>query len=509
MAPKFSYLTKSPKGMYEYRKRVPAEYRAYFPRTSSGRLKAEWKQSLQTDDVATARKRWFAQNEKFEKTLEAARLLSTPTDAPRSGQRLILAKQLVESLGLLPSQAPILKHSATDEDYRKFKEVSASWTEKLQEAKDQIFGVLDDVTTDEARQRLDYESGVWVSENYVTPRQKTPAKFRHLETALSIMTGEVQVSEEDTWFDAVELYLATNKSKKIREPEKGRRWEVKTRSLLEKFGGAMGGMGIGLAELNRQNIREYLWREYPAAPTRNRYNNTLSAVMNCWNREQPKQYLNPFSGLSDKSQEYETATVRRSFKPAEWVAYADAVEKLKHPEIRLVGLLMLYTGCRLSEAAGIEVRDLKLESEIPHVILRTNAIRRMDKRGLERAVPLLPNVIEGFSSYQLSDNLTAPVFVKYGNTKGFDSISVALRDLLYTGVGIKKAGLVPYSARHTIVDRATAARVTPSHAEYIVGHKSEGSSAIHRRYGTKTPPKVLIDDLVAIFAVKDWGYYED
>jgi len=271
----------------------------------------------------------------------------------------------------------------------------------------------------------------------------------------------------------------------------------------------MGGMGIGLAELNRQNIREYLWREYPAAPTRNRYNNTLSAVMNCWNREQPKQYLNPFSGLSDKSQEYETATVRRSFKPAEWVAYADAVEKLKHPEIRLVGLLMLYTGCRLSEAAGIEVRDLKLESEIPHVILRTNAIRRMDKRGLERAVPLLPNVIEGFSSYQLSDNLTAPVFVKYGNTKGFDSISVALRDLLYTGVGIKKAGLVPYSARHTIVDRATAARVTPSHAEYIVGHKSEGSSAIHRRYGTKTPPKVLIDDLVAIFAVKDWGYYED
>ena len=80
---------------------MPAEYRAYFPRTSSGRLKAEWKQSLQTDDVATARKRWFAQNEKFEKTLEAARLLSTPTDAPRSGQRLILAKQLVESLGLL------------------------------------------------------------------------------------------------------------------------------------------------------------------------------------------------------------------------------------------------------------------------------------------------------------------------------------------------------------------------------------------------------------------------
>lgn len=40
-------------------------------------------------------------------------------------------------------------------------------------------------------------------------------------------------------------------------------------------------------------------------------------------------------------------------------------------------------------------------------------------------------------------------------------------------------------------------------------HVSEGSSKIHKDYGTKTPPDVLYDDMTKIFAVTDWGYYED
>ena len=94
--------------MYEYRRRVPAEYRAYFPRTSSGQLKAEWKQSLRTDDMATARKRWFVENEKFEKTLRVAKLLSSPPEQPTSDEQVSLARELVRNLGLLPEQAPAL-----------------------------------------------------------------------------------------------------------------------------------------------------------------------------------------------------------------------------------------------------------------------------------------------------------------------------------------------------------------------------------------------------------------
>lgn len=134
----------------------------------------------------------------------------------------------------------------------------------------------------------------------------------------------------------------------------------------------------------------------------------------------------------------------------------------------------------------------------------------MDKNGLERAVPLLPPLIKAFQDYEVSDKPEQPLFTRYGNTRGFDSISTALRAVIRQKLQISDPTLVPYSARHTLVDRARASRTVPlSHVEYVVGHKSEGSSGMHRRYGTMTPPRVILDDLTEIFEIKDWGYYDD
>jgi integrase len=509
MAPKFSYLTKSPKGMYEYRRRVPSEYRAYFPRTSSGQLKAEWKQSLRTDDMATARKRWFVENEAFESALKLAKLLSSPPDAPSIDEQITLATELVRNHGLLPTQAPSLGPDATEEDFVRFKTEAAEWNEKIFNARQQLIDAQDDLTTDYSQMQRDYEDGTWGRRDYVTPRKPMPASALHLEKALAVIDGRVDASTEPVWQDAVELYIATNKRKTLREPEKARRWEVKTRGLLEKFGHALGGMNAKLSELDRGEIVAYLWRTYPSTPTRNRYNNTLSAVINCWNSEHKEQIFNPFRGLSNKMAEHEEAAKRRSFRPEEWFEFEKLIDMLANQELRTIALLILYTGCRNSEAAGIQRRDLKLDEEVPHVIYRTNTIRRMAKGGLERAVPLMPKVIEAFRSFKLPNTPHAPVFEKYGNTKGFDSVSVALRNVIRDDLRVSDEGLVPHSARHTVIDRATAARVSTDHAQYLVGHKSSGSSAIHRRYGTMTPPRVLLDDMVRIFEVTKWGYYEE
>ena len=509
MAPKFSYLTKSPKGMYEYRRRVPAEYRAYFPRTSSGQLKAEWKQSLRTDDMATARKRWFVENEEFEKTLKVAKLLSSPPEQPTSDEQLRLAKELVRNLGLLPEQAPTLGPAASDEDYQTFKLQAADWNDRVFNAREQIFDAIDEATTDYGQMQQDYDDGRWGRRGYVTPRKALPINSIHLGKALAVIEGKVPTSKDPVWSDAVELYIATNKRRTMRESVKARRWEVKTRSLLEKFGSALGGMNTKLAELNRSDVIDYLWQSYPSTSTRNRYNNTLSAVMNCWNKEHKDQVFNPFRGLSNKARELEEATKRRSFKPQEWFTFEKLIENLKNSELRIIGLLMLYTGCRNSEAAGIQMRDLKIDEQVPHVVFRANEIRRMDKGGLERAVPLMPKVIEAFQEFELPSNPQAPVFARYGNTKGFDLASVTFRNLIHDDMKIDDPTLVPHSLRHTVIDRATASRISLDHAQYLVGHKSQGSSAIHRRYGTMTPPKVLVDDLTKIFSVTNWGYYEN
>ena len=355
LASQLRYLNKSPKGMYEYRRRVPTNLRQYFSRTASGRLMTEWKKALIPTVEAEARKRWYVENERFEAALTLAELLRTnPEDAPASAH-IARAKELVRQFGVNPDDAPTLGPQATDADIEVFRAKSRAWNAKVSEFTDSLIDTLEDLTEDREQQQRDYDSGRWGQPGYVNPRRGLDARDRHLDVALQIISGEVIPPAKHVWRDAVELYIATNKRETNREVEKARRWEVKTRNLLEKFGYAMGGMNKPLDEMERTQIINWLWREYPAAPTRNRYINTFSAVMNCWNRETKEQIYNPFSGLSNKQHEKEEGLTRRSFKPTEWFAYLDAVETSQNIEIKIVGLLMLFTGCRLNEAAGLEV----------------------------------------------------------------------------------------------------------------------------------------------------------
>ena len=69
--------------------------------------------------------------------------------------------------------------------------------------------------------------------------------------------------------------------------------------------------------------------------------------------------------------------------------------------------------------------------------------------------------------------------------------------------------IVPYSTRHTLHDMMDAAGVPVREQHYLVGHKSNQSTSIHDDYGTKMPPKFLVDSLTRAFAMKEWGYFED
>tara|TARA_E500000178_G_scaffold221437_1_gene218471 strand:+ start:171 stop:416 length:246 start_codon:yes stop_codon:yes gene_type:complete len=79
-----------------------------------------------------------------------------------------------------------------------------------------------------------------------------------------------------------------------------------------------------------------------------------------------------------------------------------------------------------------------------------------------------------------------------------------------TVIALEDPSVVPYSTRHTFRDRSeVAGTVAKSRAEYIMGHVSDGSSRIHKEYGTKTPPQILLDDMIKIYEVTDWGYYDN
>ena len=151
--------------------------------------------------------------------------------------------------------------------------------------------------------------------------------------------------------------------------------------------------------------------------------------------------------------------------------------KCLNNELKVIGLLIRFTGCRTSEAAGLQVKYLKLNSNIPHVIFRISSIRRMDKSDIERAAPLLAPILDAFRVYEIPSENDAPVLPNYytakrrGNytAKRRGNASIALRHIVRSIAGIKDKDVVPYSARQTFKDRATAASVDPSRAEYIMG----------------------------------------
>ena len=45
--------------------------------------------------------------------------------------------------------------------------------------------------------------------------------------------------------------------------------------------------------------------------------------------------------------------------------------------------------------------------------------------------------------------------------------------------------------------------------EYIMGHRSKQSNAVHAKYGTGRNIAKLVEDMKAIVAVKEWGYFEE
>jgi integrase len=510
MATKATYLKRSKTGWFSYRRKVPERLRAYFPSTASGCEMQEWKASFRTKDPLTAQRLWVLENKQFDEAERVAEIVARGQLVNLSNNdALKAAKQIAMEAGFHPDQAPIMPKDPTDQDWQTYKREREEWQTWLSIQRDILRDQDADERLNQQQIAIDYQAGRWGQPGYETPYK--PAKANSiLAVATKILDGELQPSLVPSWGDAVDLYISVNKQEKTRSPTKEKKWETKTRGLLNRFAIGIGGNDTGLEHLDRSNIRLWLIETYHNQATRNRYINTLSAVINTWNRENSsKTVSNPFSGLGNKQREQKDAQKRMPFKPWQFKVFLEAIAQHADAEVRLIGLLMAWTGCRTSEAAGLTVRDVKLDAEVPHVVFRTNSIRQMEKGGLERAVPLVQPVLVALQSYEAPANRDAPFFTGHGNTRGFENVSAALRYLLNNKAGITDANLVPYSLRHTLKDRLAAAGVETSRAEYILGHVSAGSSQIHKNYGTMTPPKSLLELMNKTASIETWGYFED
>ena len=138
---------------------------------------------------------------------------------------------------------------------------------------------------------------------------------------------------------------------------------------------------------------------------------------------------------------------------------------------------------RLSEALGLQVSDLYLCHETPHVQIRTHPWRSLKTDSSNRLIPLIGTSLHAAKLASKGKNASDFVFSKYCNgvrTKS-NSASAALNKWLKPRVD---EGCVIHSFRHSFRDRLRAVEC-PSDLIDELGGWSKGS--VGENYGSGYP----------------------
>jgi hypothetical protein len=275
---------------------------------------AEWKRAFRTKDQAKALKLYAIENARFEEVKKRA---LAALEGVKEGlpPRLALqrAKDLIAASAATPDDAPTPPRNGTPEEWEQFKHDYQLWEEYVADLRFHN----DESLIDQRSLDSDYKIGRFAQAGHTTP-YKRPQTNSVEDFTRQILEGELSPAVVPTWEDAIENYIAVQRETKRRDPAIQASKEREVRAFLGRFGESQGAGGqLLLTNLDRSRIRQWLAATYPNISTRNRNIKTLSAVVNCWNRENAAQEVrNPFQGLANMTAEREQQD-RRSFTPEE------------------------------------------------------------------------------------------------------------------------------------------------------------------------------------------------
>ena len=146
---------------------------------------------------------------------------------------------------------------------------------------------------------------------------------------------------------------------------------------------------------------------------------------------------------------------------------------------KLVGLIQLNTGLRLSEPVYAKVEDCVIDHPIPHIWIRRNELSNRKTKSSIRAVPLVG--VSLFAAQRLVDMAKCEgsewLVPQYAHYHGSNSCSAIMNKYLID------LEFRSHMFRHGLIDRMKACNDIPTRlAESITGHSSGGSE--FNNYGT-------------------------
>ena len=272
--------------------------------------------------------------------------------------------------------------------------------------------------------------------------------------------------------DAFKIYM--NESASAHRPTFVKHANYHFRSFKEFFG------DLTLDELKHWHITEY--RDYQLQrglnPTSVRkHNNTLNAMLNVAFKHLDIDRLSPFRALKIRGE----GDIKRPMP----IITTQLINQVKECLLRnstphkLVALIQLNTGFRLSEPVFARLEDCVLEHDIPHLWIRRNALSDRKTKSSIRAVPLCGVSLDAAKElYKIARKRNSEWFVPhYARDNGNSSCSQIIKKTL------KEFDFKSHMFRHAIIDRMKARNDIPTRlAESITGHSSGGSE--FNTYGT-------------------------
>ncbi|MGB0540398.1 MAG: tyrosine-type recombinase/integrase, partial [Paracoccaceae bacterium] len=135
------------------------------------------------------------------------------------------------------------------------------------------------------------------------------------------------------------------------------------------------------------------------------------------------------------------------------------------------------TGCRVSEIAGLRVKDCDTDKEC--LIISPTPWRTLKTNNSQRSVPLSPEAIKALEEVSQGKDPEAPLFPQYAKERGGDNCSAMLMKRLRTIITDKK--LTMHSLRHRMKDKLRNTGCPEAISMAILGH---GSNTVAANYGS-------------------------
>ena len=135
------------------------------------------------------------------------------------------------------------------------------------------------------------------------------------------------------------------------------------------------------------------------------------------------------------------------------------------------------TGCRVSEIAGLRVKDCDTEKEC--LIISPTPWRTLKTNNSRRSVPLSQEAIKALEEVSQGKDPEAPLFPRYAKERGGDNCSAMLMKRFRTVITDKK--LTMHSLRHRMKDKLRNTGCPEAISMAILGH---GSNTVAVNYGS-------------------------